>query len=222
MFAKFFARFLDLVAARVAGLLPIDNVCKHIAGHVNVVRVSEVVCDLLDLSEIEANIATKVHVTASDVAEHIDTRDLADYLDSDDIAKKAADEIDITAVAKKVEKNRDFVKAVAEEIGLSDLAGELDYASLSRELELDYEEIAGNLDSEAIAAEVQIDMEEIASNLNMSDVASEISMSDLADEISLSDLASEINYEELAKALLSQFAVTHAKANAVEMRPAGT
>lgn len=164
MFAKFFNRFLDLIAARVAALLSFDDLCKRIAAHANITRVAEVVCDLLDLSEVEANIAKSVHITASDVADNIEISDVVDALDIEDLADKAAGNI------------------------------ELDYDKVCSSLDLDYSEIASSIDLSDVARELdtsnmEFDYSEIASNLSLSELADEFALDDIGEHINYDKLA---------------------------------
>ena len=164
MFAKFFDRCVHVIACRVAALLPFDEVCKHIAGHLNITRVSEVVCDLLDLSEIEQEIAKKVTISATDVAEEIDVNDVVNGLDQEEIADKVAGYI------------------------------ELDYDKVVAAIDIDYSEIASGLDLSDLAnqidtSDLEIDYSEIASHVSMSDLAEEINVADVAAEIDYEELA---------------------------------
>ncbi len=174
MFAKFFDRCVHVIACRVAALLPFDDVCKHIAGHLNITRVSEVVCDLLDLSEIEQEIAKKVTISATDVAGEIDTNDLINGLDQDELADKMAGYI------------------------------ELDYDKVVAAIDIDYSEIASSLDLSDVAREIDtsnmdFDYSEIVSNLCMSTLADEFSVSDIASQIDYEQLAKAL-LSQFAKA----------------------
>ena len=174
MFAKFTDRLLTLVAAHVAKTVGIDAIAKNIAGHINIPHMAEVVCDTLDLSEIEDEIAKRVSVTASDVAEHIETKDVADSLDCDDIADKVAGYID------------------------------LDYDKVCAAIDLDYSEIASNLDLSDLAREIdtssmEFDYSEIVSNLCMSTLSNEFDVSDIAAEIDYEKLAKAL-LSQFAKA----------------------
>ena len=195
--------------------LPIGRLAAHV-----------IESDTLDMDEIASRAAKLIQ--PADVASHVDLDDIAERaaenIDLNDVAEKAAENIDVSAVAENVEKGRAFVKAVAEEISLSDLAGELDYSTLTREMDIDYTEMATNVSYCDLANECiqQIDMEEIASNLNLSEIVGELDMSSLAEEISASDIVSELDYEELAKALIAQFVEANAKAKAVEVRPSAS
>lgn len=174
MFAKFINRFLDLIACRVAGLLPIDAVCKQIATHINVCHLAEVVCDTLDMSEIEQNIAKTVTISATDVAGEIDTNDIVNGLDQEEIADKVAGYI------------------------------ELDYDKVCAALDLDYSEIGANIDLGDLSREIdtsdmKFDYSEIASNVSLSDLAEEFHAVEIAEAINYEELAKAL-LSQFAKA----------------------
>lgn len=243
MFAKFITRlfaplftspeFVAAVANAVSKDVPLPPLAALVAQSIDIERLGNcvpvqrlaeyiVAGSVLDYADIASQAAQLI--SASEVAGHLDIDAIAakaaDNIDLDDVAEKAAENIDVSSVAQNVEKGRDFIKAVAEDINLSDLAGELDYRTLTREIELDYSEIASQISSCDIASE--IDLSDIASDLSMSDLASELDLSSLAEEISLEDLAGEIDYAELAKALIAQFVEANEKASKVEVRPSAS
>ena len=245
MFAKFIARlfaplftspeFVASVANAVGKGAPLPPLAALVAQSIDIERLGKclpvqmladyiVESSVLDYDEI-ADRAAKL-IQPADVASHVDLDDIAERaaenIDLDEIAEKAAENIDVSSVAENVEKGRDFVKAVAEEISLSDLAGELDYATLTREIYFDWAQIAGHLDNEAIAAEVQLDYSEVAGEINMCDLANELDMSSLVEEIDLDEIATKIDYAQLAEALLDQFENARERASKVEVRPSAS
>ena len=230
MFAKFIARLFaplftspEFVAA-VAKSIDTERLAKCVPPQ----RLADYIVEssVLDYDEI-ADRAAKL-IQSADVASHVDLDDIAERaaenIDLDEIAEKAAENIDVSSVAENVEKGRDFVKAVAEAISLSNLAGELDYKTLTRKMDIDYSEIATNVSYYDLGNECvqQLDMEEIASTLSMADIAAEISMCDLVNELDMSSLAEEINYADLAEALLARFVQANDKANGIVVRPSAS
>lgn len=162
MFDKLLEQFVVLVAAQIVKMLGPDAIAKNIAQHLNKNHLAEVVCDTLDLSEIEQEIAKKVHVDADTIAGEIDLSELAAQIDKGALADcvtldyaKILDkvEIDYSSLAQEISASdiayEISTSDVAEHISASDIASEIDMSSLADEI--DVSDIASSLDYESLA-----------------------------------------------------------------------
>lgn len=212
MFAKFICwmlaplfnnqRFIELVVTQWVQTRGVDAIAKDIAKNIYMPHLGEVVADTLDMDEIKQHVANQ-----------ISAHDLIDHLDMDEITEAVKEGIDVDA------------RAVANEINLTDLAGELKYDEIAIDYdkmahnfsisdlanEIDLSDLAGELDYSRITDSLELDYSEIASNIEASDIATEISTSDIAAEVDMDAVIEQIvnnddwvDYTALAKALIRE------------------